>query len=71
VPGIDAGDVVDDDGGAPAASDVAELLRPFEVVAADIDGVEVGVVGPADGDDVRRSVLADGGDAGLAALPLK
>src|SRR5436190_21064333 len=58
-PGVHAGQVVDDDRGAPGALDVAVLLGALEVAAADLDRVGLRVVAPADRDHVRRSVLAD------------
>jgi hypothetical protein len=62
-PGVGAREVVDHDRGAAAASDVAELLRAIELVAAHIDRILLGVVPPhADGNDVRRPILSDRGD---------
>ena len=63
---VDAGEVVDHDGSAAAALEVAQLLGRGEVEAADVDGAEVGVEGEPDRRDVRGAVGADGGDAGEA-----
>ena len=68
LPRIDALDVVDDDGAAAAALDVAVLLRLLEPAPADADRVALGVVRPADRDDMRRAVPPDGGDASEPAL---
>jgi hypothetical protein len=51
-----------------AASNVAELLGLLERAPADVNRVVLAVITPADGDDVWRSVLADGCDAAQAAL---
>src|SRR5919106_5244964 len=67
-PGVCAGEVVDDDRGAAGALDVAELLRLFEVEPPDVDRVVLGVVAPADWNDVRSAVLADRRQAGEPAL---
>ena len=61
-PGIGADDVVDHDRGAAAGPGVAELLRLRVVVPADLDRVELGVVGEPDRDHVRGAVRADGRD---------
>src|SRR5207247_2740986 len=66
-PRVGARQVVDADGASPAARDVAELLRARERAPADVDRVELRVVRPADRDDVRRPVGADGREAGEAA----
>src|SRR5215831_7922903 len=53
---------------AAATGDVPVLLGRCEVIAADVDGVELGVVCPADGDDVRCAVATQCCDAGQPAL---
>jgi hypothetical protein len=58
-----AGEVVDDDGGAAGSFHVAKLPHLLEVETADVDRVVLGVVAPADRDDVWGAVLADGRQA--------
>jgi len=45
-------DVVHDERDTGIRDHVTELLRPFEVAATDVDGVELGVVTEADRQDV-------------------
>jgi hypothetical protein len=55
-----------------AARPVRATSRNFFVCSsADVDRVLVGVVGPADGDDLRGSVSSDSGDAAETALALQ
>ena len=60
--------VVGDEGGFAGGLGVAELLARAETAApaADVDGVELGVVGEADGGEVRHAVRADGAEAAQA-----
>src|SRR5438445_11681205 len=53
-PWIDAGQVVDHDGGAPRSPHVAVLLRALELTPADVDGVGLRVVAPPDRRHVWR-----------------
>ena len=55
-------EVIDDNGGSPAALDVAILLGLLEQAAADIDGVALGVLAPAHGRHMGCAVGTDGGD---------
>ena len=61
-PGVDALEVVDHDRRSPRADDVTELLRPLELVTADVDRVAGGVVDPSDRDHMGGTVRADGRD---------
>src|SRR5919201_2168188 len=58
-PRVCACQIVDHDRGSPGPGHVAELLRPFELAAADVDRVARGVVDPCDRDHVRGAVRAD------------
>jgi hypothetical protein len=62
VPRVRARQVVDHDRGPARRGDVAELLRPLQLVAADVDRVAHGVVDERHRGHVRRAVRADGGD---------
>src|SRR4051794_9538301 len=69
-PGVRARQVIDHDRRTAAPASIPELLGALEVHAADIDRVVGGVVGPADGDDVRRPVFADRRDPAEPLRPL-
>ena len=58
-PRVRAREVVDHDRGPPAPRDVAELLGPLELVAADVDRVPHRVVDIRHRDHVRRAVRPD------------
>ena len=60
-PRIDRGEVVDDEGDAGVAANVAELLACAEVMAADVDGAEIVVEVETDGNIARSPVRADRG----------
>ena len=69
-PRIRAREVVEDERRAPAPLDVAVLLRPREVVPADVDRVTLRVVAlHPHRHHVGRAVPADGRDAGQPPLP--
>src|SRR5215207_1332718 len=68
VPGVDAGQVVDDYGRAAGTPYVAVFLRAVQLGAADVDAVLGGVVGEAGGGHVRCAVHTDRGDPGEAGL---
>src|SRR5215213_8238283 len=61
-PRADAGQVVDDDGCPAGALDVAELFGLLQLMPGDVDGVQRGVVRPADRGDVGGAVGPDGRD---------
>src|SRR5215207_5519818 len=61
-PGADAGQVVDHDRRPAGALDVAELLGLLQPMPGDVDGVQLGVVRPADRGDVGGAVGPDGRD---------
>src|SRR5215218_9781579 len=61
-PRADAGKVVDDDGCAAGALDVAELLGLLQPMPSDVDRIQLGVVRPADRGDVGGAVGPDGRD---------
>src|SRR3954464_3800129 len=61
-PRVSAGQIVDDNGDSPSPGHVAELLRPLELVTADVDRVARRVVDPRHRDHVGRAVRADRGD---------
>src|ERR671932_341674 len=72
MPWVHAGEFVDHDRGLGAAGDVPELLRLRELTSGDVDRVVIRVVSPhANRDDVRRSVLAHGGNPGELATLLQ
>src|SRR6266705_5756172 len=52
--------VIDDQGDVRVALRVAELPGPAEVPAADVDHVQLRVVAPAEGNDVRHPCSIDG-----------
>lgn len=54
-------DIDDDEGGAGVGLHVAEFAGAGEVVSGDVDGAQLGVVGPADWYDVRCSSGVGGG----------
>jgi hypothetical protein len=51
-PRANAGQIVDDDGCAAGARDVAELLGLLQLMPGDVDRVQLGVVRPTDRGDV-------------------
>src|SRR5438132_13395657 len=55
-PGVDAPQVIDDDGRPAASLHIAVLLRLLELAPADIDRVLLTVVAPTDRGDVWRPV---------------
>jgi hypothetical protein len=57
-------DVVDNEGHAFVAQDVAPLLRAGVVEARNVDRAGVGVHEEADGPHLRRPVWAEGGEPG-------
>src|SRR5215218_7052328 len=61
-PWAGAGQVVDHDGCPAGALDVAELFGLLQLMPGDVDGVQRGVVRPADRGDVGGAVGPDGRD---------
>src|SRR5215472_16476875 len=70
-PWVDAGQVVDDDRGATAAFDVAELLGRLDVAAGDVDRVQLLVMQPAGRHDVGCSVSPDRRDPAELAFAVQ
>jgi hypothetical protein len=68
MPWVRARQVVDDNCCSSTSSNIAELLGLLELAPADVNRVLLAVVAKADGDDMRRPVVADRRDAGQAAL---
>ena len=68
LPAVLGVDAVDDERGFASGLGVAELLAGAEAAtpAADVDGIERGVVGEADRGEVRHAVGADGAEAAQA-----
>jgi hypothetical protein len=58
-PWVDAGEVVDHEGGVAGGPYVAELLRRGHAESADVDHVFLGGVAEGDRHDVRSAVTAD------------